>query len=66
MLDFFRDNLRYRDQITAWQREHDASAPRVGDLAPDFTLQDVTGEHSVTLSSFRGDRPVALVFGSFT
>ena len=37
-----------------------------GDMAPDFTLQ--THDHSgqITLSSFRGERPVVLVFGSYT
>ena len=39
---------------------------RVGDLAPDFTLSDISGMQSVTLSDFRGEKPVALVFGSFT
>jgi thiol-disulfide isomerase/thioredoxin len=36
-----------------------------GDPAPDFTLKDVTGRKSVTLSALRG-RPVVLVFGSCT
>jgi len=37
-----------------------------GETAPDFTLarHDRTG--NVTLSSFRGQRPVVLVFGSYT
>jgi hypothetical protein len=55
-----------RKQARAWQLHYDAHAPRVGDLAPDFELGDVSGEHRVRLSSFRGDKPVALVFGSFT
>lgn len=43
-----------------------AAGPRtspvgVGDVAPDFTLQDQSG-HSVTLSASRGQRPVVLVF----
>jgi peroxiredoxin len=50
----------------AWHEKHRASAPEMGDLAPDFELYDVAGETSVRLSSFRGDTPVALVFGSFT
>ena len=37
-----------------------------GDLAPDFTLYDIEGRESITLSDFRGKKPVALVFGSFT
>ncbi len=38
----------------------------VGDEAPDFTLPDPAGKRAVTLSSFRGKRPVVLVFTSFT
>ena len=37
-----------------------------GDTAPDFTLKSPDGKQTVTLSSFRGKRPVALVFGSYT
>jgi hypothetical protein len=55
-----------RHEGTTWQKRHDAHAPRVGDLAPDFELRDSGGGNPVRLSSFRGDRPVALVFGSFT
>lgn len=55
-----------RSEAMAWQKEHDARAPRVGDLAPDFTLTAPSGDRTVTLSSFRGKRPVALVFGSYT
>jgi hypothetical protein len=40
--------------------------PSVGDLAPDFTLRTNDGKREVTLSKFRGDRPVVLIFGSFT
>jgi peroxiredoxin len=50
----------------AWQREYDSKAPREGDLAPDFELFDVTGENPVRLSGFRGKKPVALIFGSYT
>jgi len=35
-------------------------------MAPDFELSDVSGENAVSLSDFRGQKPVALVFGSFT
>ena len=37
-----------------------------GDVAPDFTLATVDHKNQVTLSSHRGDRPVVLVFGSYT
>ncbi len=38
----------------------------VGQVAPDFTLLDPDGKRKVTLSSFQGDRPVVLIFGSYT
>jgi peroxiredoxin len=49
-----------------WQESYDTSAPRVGDRAPDFKLHNRNGEKPIRLSSFRGQRPVALIFGSFT
>lgn len=39
---------------------------KVGDLAPDFTLGTADGKSTVALSSFRADRPVVLVFGSYS
>ena len=56
----------HRDQINAWQKEHDPYAPKKGDLAPDFTLADTTGTQTVSLSDFHGLKAVALIFGSFT
>ena len=56
-------------------KEHDAPHARgerypdklaVGDLAPDFHLPDASGTKSVQLSSFRGKKPVVLIFGSYT
>src|SRR5262249_26403050 len=40
--------------------------PRVDELAPDFTLPLEVGHGTITLSDFRGKKPVVLVFGSFT
>jgi hypothetical protein len=39
---------------------------KAGDLAPDFQLRKSKSEQTVRLSSFRGKRPVALLFGSYT
>jgi hypothetical protein len=61
-----KEVFRYRKEHGAQQRERDKHAPKEGDLAPDFTLRDSTDTYSVTLSEFRGRRPVVLVFGSFT
>jgi hypothetical protein len=41
-------------------------ALHVGDAAPDFELQTFDKSGAVRLSSFRGSKPVALVFGSYT
>ncbi len=57
---------RYISEHKAWQEKFDALAPKVGDIAPDFTLYDVNGENRVSLSDFRGRKPVALIFGSYT
>ena len=40
--------------------------PRAGDEAPDFELRHYRGEETLRLSSFRGETPVVLVFGSLT
>ena len=58
--------IKFRSKLTKRQHKLDKKAPKSGDLAPDFTLSDVTGTESVTLSDFRGKKPVALVFGSYT
>ena len=50
----------------AWQKRFDALAPKAGDIAPDFELRDVNAKNPVCLSNFRGRKPVALIFGSFT
>jgi hypothetical protein len=39
---------------------------RVGDRAPDVTLSALNGAAPVRLSGHVGDRPLVLVFGSFT
>lgn len=58
--------IKNRQEGTTWQRKFDAGAPRTGDKAPDFELRDIQGENPIRLGSFRGDKPVALIFGSFT
>lgn len=40
--------------------------PEPGDLAPDFELQSPDGQQTIRLSSFRGERPVVLIFGCLT
>ena len=42
------------------------TGPEQGTLAPDFTLTTLQGDEQVSLSEFRGKKPVALIFGSYT
>jgi peroxiredoxin len=41
--------------------------PKVGDMAPDFTLKyvDSSGMHDVSLSQYRGKKQVVLAFYVF-
>jgi hypothetical protein len=52
-----------------WERTKALMArpvPAVGAAAPDFTLKTVDGATAITRSKFHPDRPLVLVFGSFT
>ena len=50
---------------TMWKHAR-AGTLHNGDAAPDFRLPLLDGSSSVELSSFRGNRPVVLIFGSYT
>ena len=52
----------------AWAKEmgRGDGSLQPGDLAPDFKLRKAKSKESVRLSKFRGKKPVALVFGSYT
>lgn len=50
----------------AAREEFDEPTLEVGDAAPDFTLPREDGKGDITLSSFKGEKPVVLVFGSIT
>lgn len=65
MFDTLKRVKRFRDTEVEWQKLHDAKAPKVGDVAPDFDLPAARGDSSIRLSSLRG-KPVAIIFGSFT
>jgi Ca2+-binding EF-hand superfamily protein len=72
MVAFFKDRddgdlvWQLRDPGSRSPRAQRPSGPPEGELAPDFTLLPPEGGSPVTLSSFRGNLPVALVFGSYT
>jgi hypothetical protein len=46
----------------------DLMTPKVaeGDLAPDFELPRVDSDGTIRLASLLAERPVALIFGSYT
>ena len=50
---------------TLWFRAR-AGTVNVGDVAPDFTLSTLDKSGVARLWSFRGSKPVVLVFGSYT
>ena len=39
---------------------------RVGDMAPDFSLESPDHKSTFQLSSLRGQKPAVLIFGSYT
>ena len=46
--------------------QRDEQGPERGEFSPDFNLKLLGSDDRVRLSGFRGQRPVALVFGSYT
>ena len=50
------DHGRYRED----------TAPKVGDVAPLFTLKSLDGAEEFSLEACRDSRPVVLLFGSYT
>jgi hypothetical protein len=43
-----------------------AEGPQLNAPATDFTLTSPDGKTTITLSDYKGKKPVALIFGSFT
>jgi peroxiredoxin len=50
---------------TMWMKARKGTV-EVGDHAPDFTLQTLDGNASVQLATLNRERPVVLIFGSYT
>lgn len=55
------DGVPRQEEAFTWGE----GGPEVGQPAPEFTLPTTSGT-SLSLASFRGQKPVVLVFGSFT
>ena len=55
------------EQMLARREEREARAPKVGDPAPDFELPLLGArETKVRLADLHRERPVAIIFGSYT
>ena len=68
-LDMNSDGVVNEDDWKGRSRKRQANddAPKVGKVAPDFSLTRIkNAETTVTLSDFAGQKPVALLFGSCT
>ncbi len=50
---------------TLWMQAR-SGALQTGDAAPDFTLPTLDKSAQVELASLRGQKPVVLIFGSYT
>jgi len=46
--------------------QRDEMGPHAGDFPSDFSLKLMGFEGRVRLSGFKGQKPVALIFGSYT
>ncbi len=57
---------RRRRQGMRERMMRDDDAPKVGDVAPVFTLKSLDGKSETDLASFKGKKPVLLFFGSYT
>jgi cytochrome oxidase Cu insertion factor (SCO1/SenC/PrrC family) len=60
-----------QEQPKTKTRPQDRDRPRdgnlkAGDPAPNFRLKSLDGKSQVELASFKGKKPVVLVFGSYT
>jgi len=63
------DGLPPERQVPNWAHTRALmlrTPPEVGAMAPDFTLRTLDGTETISLAEFRHNRPVVLIFGSWT
>lgn len=64
-----QDSLPPDKRVPDWERTKRLMlrpAPCVGDVAPDFSLPTLDGSRTIHRGEFHENRPLVLVFGSFT
>jgi len=64
MKTFVMDVNEWRPKEQTWQDEHDVNAPKVGEMAPTFTLLNSEGTGNKSLTDFLGSKPVVLFLGA--
>ncbi len=57
---------KLREALIKEHRSRPDTAPKLASSAPNFKLKTLSGDAEVELASFRGEKPVVLVFGSYT
>jgi hypothetical protein len=60
------DTFKGRKEAMARQKEGEKFAPKVGEESPDFKLADTDGKNEVVLKQVCKEKPVVLIFGSYT
>lgn len=65
LLPFFLSACLFPTKPGPGLEHFDSQAPKVGDSAPDFVLQNLEGE-TVSLASLIGEKPIVLQLGSHT
>jgi hypothetical protein len=63
---FAGETIRDRETAMKLIQSRGKKVPQVGQMAPDFELKSPDGKQTIRLSSFRGQRPVVVIFGSHT
>jgi len=66
LIVFFATDAGAQDQPRAQRPRRAPDRLQAGSPAPDFTLKSPDGKRTEKLSDYRGKKPVALVFGSYT
>lgn len=64
-----QESLPPEKRVPEWDRVKalmSRPAPAVGDVAPDFTLPTLDGDSQITRSAHQEDKPLLMIFGSYT
>ncbi len=64
-----KDDVKSKDDVRKMMKDHKQKedlAPSIGSDAPNFKLKMLKSDQEVELASFKGKKPVVLVFGSYT